>query len=42
MQQRNEGKAAQYRQILENFDVEDAPTRLQPTYPQHNYSEFNS
>lgn len=40
--QRCEQKAAAAREALENFDVEDAPTRFQPTYPQHNYSEFSS
>lgn len=40
--QRAESKAAQFRGILEAFDVEDAPTRLQPTYPQYNPSEFAS
>jgi len=40
--QRAEGKAANFRSILEAFDVEDAPTRLQPTYPQYTRSEFSS
>lgn len=40
--QRAEGKTAQFRAILEAFDVEDAPTRLQPTYPQYSPSEFSS
>jgi hypothetical protein len=40
--QRAEAKAAQFREILENFDVEDAPTRFQPTYPQHSPSEFSA
>lgn len=40
--QRAEQKAQQYRSILEAFDVEDAPTRLQPTYPRYNPSEFSS
>jgi hypothetical protein len=40
--QRAEGKAAQFRSILESFDVEDVPTRFQATYPQHSPSGFQS
>lgn len=40
--QRAEGKAAQYRKILEDFDVEDVAVRFQPTYPQYARSEFSS
>lgn len=40
--QRAEGKAAQFRSVLEGFDVEDAPTRLMPTYQQYSPSEFSS
>lgn len=40
--QRCEQKAERARTVLENFDVEDAPTRLQPTYTQYQSSEFSS
>jgi len=40
--QRAEQKATTYRSILESFDVEDAPTRFQPTYPRYSPSEFSS
>ena len=40
--QRAEVKAERARSALEAFDVEDAPTRFQPTYPQYSPSEFSS
>ena len=40
--QRAEGKAAQFRAVLEAFDVEDVPVRFQPTYTQYSPSEFSS
>ncbi len=40
--QRCESKAAQYRKMIEDFEVEESPVRLQPGYVLHNSGEFDS